>query len=198
MLPDLKALQANIDLTHELGFIKANAGPVTVDSWPLRPTTLADLRDNVFLQHDLNIYNFVIQLNASLRAQGRDLALAERPDFSMISSGDFALAPLPRGRLNFVDVQTAIAEAHGLRNPRPYLAGRRGLLLRVNELEKANAEHGALIERLRLERDSLVGGRERLNASAGLVVPEPRRSLPLAGLVRRLGVIVDSLGHSTT
>jgi hypothetical protein len=26
----------------------------------------------------------------------------------MISSGDFDLAPLPRGRLNFVDVQTAI------------------------------------------------------------------------------------------
>jgi hypothetical protein len=101
-------------------------------------------------------------------------------------------------RTDYLAVQTAIAEAHGLPKPRPYLAGRRGLLLRVNELEKANAEHGALIERLRLERDSLVGGRERLNASAGLVVPEPRRSLPFAGLVRRVGSTVSSLGHSDT
>ena len=59
--------------TELLAFIKANAGPVEIDSWPLRPMKLEDLRDNVFLQHDLNIYNFIIQLNASLRAQGRDL-----------------------------------------------------------------------------------------------------------------------------
>jgi hypothetical protein len=37
--------------TELLGFIEANAGPVHIDSWPLRPTRLEDLRDNVFLQH---------------------------------------------------------------------------------------------------------------------------------------------------
>jgi hypothetical protein len=94
--------------TELLAFIKANAGPVEVDSWPLRPTRLADLRDNVFLQHDLNIYNFIIQLNASLRAQGRDLAPVERPDFATISDAPIALEPMPRGPLNVVDVQTAI------------------------------------------------------------------------------------------
>ncbi len=94
--------------TELLAFIKANAGPVQIETVPLQPRTLKDLEDNVFLQHDLNIYNFVIQLNASLRAQGRDLALVERPDFSMISDSDFDLAPLPRAWLNFVDVQTAI------------------------------------------------------------------------------------------
>ena len=94
--------------TELLAFIKANAGPVQVETVTLRPRTLKDLEDNVFLQHDINIYNFIIQLNASLRAQGRDLVPAARPDFSMISEDDFDLAPLPAGPLNIVDVQTAI------------------------------------------------------------------------------------------
>jgi uncharacterized protein DUF6999 len=94
--------------TEILGFIKANAGPVKIDSWPLRPTRLEDLKDNVFLQHDLNVYNFIIQLNGSLREQGRDLAPVEKPDFSMISDTPLALAPLPNGPLNFIDVQTAV------------------------------------------------------------------------------------------
>jgi hypothetical protein len=93
--------------TEILAFIKANAGDVAIDSRPLRPRTLKDLEDNVFLQHDLNVFNFIIQLNASLRAQGRDLAPVEQPDFSMISDS-FDLAPPPRGPLNRVDVQTAI------------------------------------------------------------------------------------------
>ncbi len=94
--------------TELLGFIKANAGPVHIDSWPLRPTRLEDLRDNVFLQHDLNIYNFIIQLNQSLRADARDLAPVAQPDFSTISDGPIALAPLPHGPLNVIDVQTAV------------------------------------------------------------------------------------------
>jgi hypothetical protein len=94
--------------TELLAFIKTNAGAVAIDSWPLRPTRLADLRDNVFLQHDLNIYNFIIQLNAGLRAQGRDLAPVEGPDFSMICDDPIVLEPLPNGLLNVIDVQTAV------------------------------------------------------------------------------------------
>ena len=94
--------------TELLAFIKANAGPVAIETVPLRPRSLKDLEDNVFLQHDLNVFNFIIQLNASLRAQGRDLEPAARPDFSMISDEPFALDPLPRGPLNLIDVQTAV------------------------------------------------------------------------------------------
>jgi hypothetical protein len=94
--------------TELLAFIKANAGPVQVETTPLRPRTLKALEDNVFLQHDLNVFNFIIQLNAALRAQGRDLEPVARPDFSMISDAPFELEPLPKGPLNFVDVQTAI------------------------------------------------------------------------------------------
>ncbi|MET0295500.1 MAG: hypothetical protein ABW042_10845 [Phenylobacterium sp.] len=94
--------------TELLAFIKANAGEVQVETVPLRPRTLKALEDYVFLQHDLNVFNFIIQLNASLRAQGRELEPVAEPDFSMISDAPFELAPLPKGPLNFVDVQTAI------------------------------------------------------------------------------------------
>ncbi|HVZ99937.1 MAG TPA: hypothetical protein VG841_06445 [Caulobacterales bacterium] len=94
--------------TEILAFIKANAGPVEVETVPLRPRKLKDLEDNVFLQHDLNIFNFIIQLNRSLRAQGRELEPGPRLDFSMITDGPFPIEPTKKGWLNFVDVQTAV------------------------------------------------------------------------------------------
>ncbi len=94
--------------TEILAFIKANAGDVKIDTVPLRPRTLKDLEDNVFLQHDLNVFNFIIQLNLSLRAQGRDLEPVAAPDFSMITDGPFDIQPTKKGWLNFCDVQTAV------------------------------------------------------------------------------------------
>jgi hypothetical protein len=94
--------------TELLAFIKANAGPVTVETAPLRPRTLKDLEANVFLQHDLNVFNFIIQLNKSLREQGRDLVPLDKPDFSMITDGPFAVDATKKGWLNFADVQTAV------------------------------------------------------------------------------------------
>jgi hypothetical protein len=94
--------------TELLAFIKANSGAVTVETAPLRPRALKELKDNVFLQHDLNIFNFIIQLNISLRAQGRELTRAAALNFSMITDGPFPIEPTRRGFLNFCDVQTAV------------------------------------------------------------------------------------------
>lgn len=94
--------------TELLAFIKANAGEVAVETVPLRPRSLKDLEDNVFLQHDLNVFNFIIQLNMSLRAQNRDLHPVARPDFSMITDGPFNIPPTKQGWLNFLDVQSAV------------------------------------------------------------------------------------------
>jgi hypothetical protein len=94
--------------TEILAFIKANAGVPGIETVPLRPRTLKDLEDNVFLQHDLNVYNFIIQLNRGLRAQERDLMPVARPDFSMITDGPFAIEIAKDRWTNFVDVQTAI------------------------------------------------------------------------------------------
>jgi hypothetical protein len=94
--------------TEILAFIKANSGPVSVETVPLRPRTLADLKDNVFLQHDLNIFNFIIQLNMSLREQGRELEPPAQLDFSMITDGPFDIPPTKKGLFNVIDVQTAV------------------------------------------------------------------------------------------
>ena len=94
--------------TELLAFMRVNAGAVTVSSHPLRPTRLKDIEDNLFLQHDLNVFNFIIELNAALRAQGRELTPPERVDFSMNSDKFPAFEDFPKGPLNFVDVQTAV------------------------------------------------------------------------------------------
>jgi hypothetical protein len=94
--------------TEIVAFIRANAGQgIVAETVPLRPRTLRDLEDNLFLQHDLNVFNFVIRLNLELEAQGRDLQPVDKPDFSMISDR-FDFEPPPRGPLNVVDVQTAV------------------------------------------------------------------------------------------
>jgi hypothetical protein len=94
--------------TEILAFIKANAGVADIETVSLRPRVLKDLEANVFLQHDLNVYNFIIQLNLGLRAQARDLAPVANPDFSMITDGPFPIELAVDGALNFADVQTAI------------------------------------------------------------------------------------------
>jgi len=94
--------------TEILSFIKANAGDVRIETVPLRPRRLVELKENVFLQHDLNVYNFIIELNLSLRAQGRDLAPPAALDFSMITDGPFPIEKTGRGLFNFCDVQTAV------------------------------------------------------------------------------------------
>jgi hypothetical protein len=91
-----------------LAFVARNA-PVAVPTSPLRPQRLSDLeRDEVFLNHDLNLFNFVIRLNQALRAEGRELLAPDTVDFQDITDGPFPIEPLPSGWLNVVDVQTAI------------------------------------------------------------------------------------------
>lgn len=90
-----------------LAFIAANAG-VKIPSRPLRPMTLDDLKDNLFVQHDLNLFNFVIYLNRALQDEGRTLAPVPALDLSMVNPCPVQLADMPHGRLNFIDLQTAI------------------------------------------------------------------------------------------
>lgn len=90
-----------------LEFIAANA-PVRVATSPLEPITLDDLKDELFLKHDLNLFNFVIRLNQALREQGQKLGHVAAPDFSMLTEPPVPLAAMPRRWLNVIDLQTAI------------------------------------------------------------------------------------------
>nr|WP_315426763.1 hypothetical protein [uncultured Albidiferax sp.] len=90
-----------------LEFIAKNA-PTPVATAPLQPLRLDDLKDDFFLKHDLNLFNFVIRLNQALRAAGQQLQPVAQPDFSMVQEPPLELAHFPHGRLNKIDLQTAI------------------------------------------------------------------------------------------
>ncbi|WP_076998419.1 hypothetical protein [Variovorax sp. KK3] len=90
-----------------LAFIGTNS-PARVETSPLEPADIDALRDDMFLKHDLNLFNFVIRLNQALRAKGVELCKAQTVDFSMISEPPVHLADMPRGRLNILDLQSAI------------------------------------------------------------------------------------------
>jgi hypothetical protein len=91
-----------------LDFVARNVPGTRVPLNPLRPKSLADLRDHLFLQHDLNLFNFVINLGRELRAQGREIEPQPRADFGGIREGQFGIEEMPDRWHNFVDLQTAI------------------------------------------------------------------------------------------
>jgi hypothetical protein len=90
-----------------LQFILDNSG-VKVPMKPLAPSRIADVKDHMFLQHDINLYNFIIRLNQALRKEGRTLQPAAEIDFSAITDGPFEILDLPDSWHNVMDVETAI------------------------------------------------------------------------------------------
>lgn len=90
-----------------LAFIAANAPVATITS-PLEPLTLDDLKDELFLKHDLNLFNFVIRLNQNLRDQNKSLDAVSQPDFQMLHEPELLLQDMPKRWTNFIDLQTAI------------------------------------------------------------------------------------------
>lgn len=91
-----------------LGFIASNSPQTTVALSPLRPETLEDVLDDLFLKHDLNLFNFVINLNTALREKGVDISAPETINFGAITDGPFPIKSFPKRWTNFIDVQSAI------------------------------------------------------------------------------------------
>lgn len=91
-----------------LAFIAGNIPGAEVKLNPLRPRCLDDLASEMFLKHDLNLYNFVINLNNELREKNLRIKPIDNPDFSMITEGEFNIEPQKDGFFNFIDLQTAI------------------------------------------------------------------------------------------
>lgn len=93
-----------------LQFVATNVPGVEIPLNPLRPRNLADLVDDVFLKHDLNIYNFLIRLNREMKAKGTQLSKQDNLNFDCITDGPFQIDEdsLPRGWLNFLDLESAI------------------------------------------------------------------------------------------
>jgi hypothetical protein len=90
-----------------IDFIARNTKELGVPTNPIRPTNLDHVKDEIFLNHDLNLYNFVIRLNRALREQGKTLSTPAQLDFSGISD-EFPIEEMPRKWTNILDLQSAI------------------------------------------------------------------------------------------
>lgn len=91
-----------------LAFVAGNVPGAKIPMNPLRPKNLEDLKNNLFLTHDLNLFNFVINLNKELREKGLKIKPLEKPDFAMLTEGEFDIEMPKEGFFNFIDLETAI------------------------------------------------------------------------------------------
>jgi hypothetical protein len=89
-----------------LKFLADNVAGADVKLHPLKPRTIDDFRPNAYVQHDLNIYNFIIQVNA-LGGRFEPVPL-KRMNFSAIEDVDTLLPAMPNRWHNFLDLQSAI------------------------------------------------------------------------------------------
>jgi hypothetical protein len=89
-------------------FVAINTRGVNMTLNPLRPIKLYDLVDDVFLKHDLNIYNFIIEINRQPNEQGLDLEPQQTLNFDCITDGEFSIEPMPSRWTNFLDLESAI------------------------------------------------------------------------------------------
>ena len=96
--------------TENLRFIADNIPGLEIKTTtPLRPKNLKDLVDDTFLIHDLNIFNFVIELNHYVRENNLEIKKPDKINYDAISvDSDFDIEPLPDKWHNFIDLHTAI------------------------------------------------------------------------------------------
>jgi hypothetical protein len=96
--------------SENLAFLNANIQGGGGAMNPLRPTDLPDLVDDLFIKHDLNLFNFITRLNLGLKEHGiTGIAPNAELNFSMISAdGHFPIEPQNDGPLNCIDLQTCI------------------------------------------------------------------------------------------
>lgn len=92
-----------------LRFIKDNVkGAEGIPMNPLKPLSLEPVKNNLFLDHDLNLYNFIINLNTALKEKNLKVERVENPDFSAITVGEIPFEKFRDGFTNILDLSSAI------------------------------------------------------------------------------------------
>ena len=91
-----------------LQFIAGNIPGITLETEPLKPKNFEDVKDDLFLKHDLNLYNFVIQLNLQLKQKGIVISEVADKQLSMITEDQFDHIAFPNKFTNFLDLRSAI------------------------------------------------------------------------------------------
>jgi hypothetical protein len=91
-----------------LEFIAKNVDGVEVQTSPLRPYDFNAVKDDLFLKHDLNLYNFIINLNKELKEKELSITKQNKLDLSMISEDQFDHIKFPNKWTNVLDLRSAI------------------------------------------------------------------------------------------
>jgi len=91
-----------------LEFIVGNIKGIELKTSPLKPINFEDVKDNLFLDHDLNLYNFVINLNKELKDKGIEIVPVEDLNTSMITEDQFNHIKFPNKWTNILDLRSAI------------------------------------------------------------------------------------------
>lgn len=89
-------------------FIAKNIQNIEIQTTPLKPYDFEDIKDDLFLKHDLNLYNFVIKLNKQLKEKDIVIKGKETLDLSMISIDQFNHIEFPNKWTNVLDLRSAI------------------------------------------------------------------------------------------
>ncbi|MBM7565194.1 DUF6999 family protein [Paenibacillus sacheonensis] len=91
-----------------LQFIRDNIPGVQIEMNPLKPMNLEPVKDDLFLVHDLNLYNFIINLNIQIRENNIEVTKQERLRFDAITSSPIPIERMPDRWTNKLDLMTAI------------------------------------------------------------------------------------------
>ncbi|MBO0320661.1 hypothetical protein J0X14_00010 [Muricauda sp. CAU 1633] len=91
-----------------LEFIAKNISGIEVKTSPLKPFDFEDVKEDLFLNHDLNLYNFVINLNSQLKSKGLNIQKQESLNLEMISEDQFNHIEFPSRWTNILDLRSAI------------------------------------------------------------------------------------------
>ena len=91
-----------------LEFISKNISDIEISTSPLKPYNFDDIKKDLFLDHDLNLYNFIIRLNKKLKEKGITITKAEKLCLDMISVDQFNHIEFPNKWTNVLDLRSAI------------------------------------------------------------------------------------------
>lgn len=91
-----------------LQFIAKNIEGIEHETSPLRPRDFEDVKEDLFLLHDLNLYNFIIKLNQKLKEKSVMLQHVPKPNLDMITIDQFDHIEFPNKWTNILDLRSAI------------------------------------------------------------------------------------------
>lgn len=94
--------------TEILQFIAGNIPGVELVGNPLKPKDFESIKDDLFLKHDLNLYNFVINLNKQLKGKGLSIRPPAKINLTMITEDQFDHIDFPKKWTNILDLRSAI------------------------------------------------------------------------------------------